>query len=325
MPAGVDTGDTAWMLAATALVMLMTPALALFYAGFVRSKNTLNTFMMSLAALAVVTISWAAIGYSLAFGEGNGFIGGFEHLFLKDVTFEPRDGSTVPHLLFFAFQGTFCIITAALVSGAVVERMRFRAFLAFLVLWSIFVYPVLAHWVFGGGWLATKMPLTNLLAISMLVLALGLAALPHVTAIWQVMLWATAMGLGGGLVMVLFFSVWPRVYGRAHLGRIQGAAQAMTVFASAVGPLLLAWCVELTGSYAAMFYILAAVIGTLAARLHAGAAADATVGVDEELHLHCGPRAASGRGRRSTGCRTTGSFSMRTAATLNSGMPAIGS
>ncbi|HYE84838.1 MAG TPA: MFS transporter, partial [Vicinamibacterales bacterium] len=117
---------------------------------------------------------------------------------------------------------------------------------------------------FGGGWLATRMSLTNLLAISLLVLALGLAALPHVATIAHVMIWATAMGLGGGLVMVLFFSVWPRVYGRAHLGRIQGLAQAMTVVASAVGPLLLAWCVEWTGSYAAMFNILAAVIGTVA-------------------------------------------------------------
>ena len=117
---------------------------------------------------------------------------------------------------------------------------------------------------FGGGWLATRLSLTNLLAISLLILALGLAALPHITSIGQVMVWATAMGLGGGLVMVLFFSVWPRVYGRAHLGRIQGAAQAMTVIASAVGPLLLAWCIEWTGSYGAMFNILAAVIGTLA-------------------------------------------------------------
>ena len=117
---------------------------------------------------------------------------------------------------------------------------------------------------FGGGWLATKISLTNLLAISLLVLALGLAALPHVTTIGMVMAWATAMGLGGGLVMVLFFSVWPRVYGRAHLGRIQGAAQAMTVVASAVGPLLLAGCVEWTGSYAGMFNILAAVIGLAA-------------------------------------------------------------
>jgi len=117
---------------------------------------------------------------------------------------------------------------------------------------------------FGGGWLATRMSLTNLLAISMFVLALGLAVLPHVSSIVQVMGWATAMGLGGGLVMVLFFSVWPRVYGRAHLGRIQGAAQAMTVLASAIGPVLLAWCVEWTGSYAAMFNILAAIIGALA-------------------------------------------------------------
>ena len=114
---------------------------------------------------------------------------------------------------------------------------------------------------FAGGWIATRMSLPSLLAISLFVLAAGLAALPHVTTIGQVMAWATAMGLGGGLVMVLFFSVWPRVYGRAHLGRIQGAAQAMTVLASAIGPLLLAWCIEWTGSYAGMFNILAAVIG----------------------------------------------------------------
>jgi len=114
---------------------------------------------------------------------------------------------------------------------------------------------------FGGGWIATRMSLPNLLAISLFVLAAGLAALPHVITIGQVMAWATAMGLGGGLVTVLFFSVWPRVYGRAHLGRIQGAAQAMTVLASAIGPLLLAWCIEWTGSYAGMFNILAAVIG----------------------------------------------------------------
>ena len=113
---------------------------------------------------------------------------------------------------------------------------------------------------FGGGWLAMRMHLSTLLAISLFVLALGVAALPHVTTIMHVLIWATAMGLGGGLVMVLFFSVWPRVYGRKHLGRIQGAAQAMTVVASAIGPLLLAWCVELTGSYSGMFNILAAVI-----------------------------------------------------------------
>jgi ammonium transporter, Amt family len=152
----IDTGDTAWMLAATALVLLMTPALGLFYAGLVRSRNTLNTFMMSIAALAVVTVAWALVGYSLAFGDANLIIGGFDHIALNDVTFTPRDGTTIPHLLFMAFQATFCIVTTALVSGAVVERMRFGAYLVFAVLWSLLVYCVLAHWAFGGGWLQDK-------------------------------------------------------------------------------------------------------------------------------------------------------------------------
>ena len=152
--ATIDTGDTAWMLAATALVVLMTPALGLFYAGLVRSKNTLNTFMMCVAALGVTTVSWALIGYSLAFSEGNGFIGGLDYALMNGVDFNPLEGQSIPHLLFFAFQGSFCVITAALVSGAVVERMRFGPFMAFIALWSILVYPVLAHWVFGGGWLA---------------------------------------------------------------------------------------------------------------------------------------------------------------------------
>jgi ammonium transporter, Amt family len=151
--ARVDTGDTAWMLVATALVLMMTPALGLFYAGLVRAKNTLNTFMMSIGALGVVTVAWALLGYSLAFDSGNGFIGGFHFAALHDVTFVPRPGTTIPHLLFMAFEATFCIITAALVSGAVVERMRFGPFLIFMVVWSLLVYAVLAHWVWGGGWL----------------------------------------------------------------------------------------------------------------------------------------------------------------------------
>jgi Amt family ammonium transporter len=151
--AQVNSGDTAWMLAATALVILMTPALGLFYAGLVRSKNTLNTFMMCLAALAVATVAWALVGYSVAFDEGNPIIGGLDHAFLQGVDFEPREGSTIPHLLFMAFQASFCIITVALVSGAVVERMRFGPFLVFAGLWSVLVYGVLAHWAFGGGWL----------------------------------------------------------------------------------------------------------------------------------------------------------------------------
>ena len=149
----VNAGDTAWMLAATALVLLMTPALGLFYAGLVRAKNTLNTFMMSVAALAVATVAWAVVGYSLAFDHGNGLVGGLHNVFLHGVTLAPRPGTTIPHVLFFAFQATFCIVTTALVSGAVVERMRFGAFLVFAGLWSVLVYAVLAHWAFGGGWL----------------------------------------------------------------------------------------------------------------------------------------------------------------------------
>ncbi len=149
----VDTGDTAWMMVATALVLMMTPALGLFYAGLVRAKNTLNTFMMSLGAVAVAVVTWSAVGYSLAFDGDGSIIGGLHHAFLNDVGFDPRDGSTIPHLLFFAFQATFCIITTALVSGAIVERVRFGPFLLFSALWSIFVYAVLAHWAFGGGWL----------------------------------------------------------------------------------------------------------------------------------------------------------------------------
>jgi Amt family ammonium transporter len=156
MIAAIDTGDTAWMLAATALVLLMTPALGLFYAGLVRSKNTLNTFMMCVAAIAIAGVTWALVGYSLAFDGEGALIGGLGHFALDGVGFEPRGEGTIPHLLFMAFQGTFCIITVALISGAVVERMRFGAFMVFAALWSVLVYAVLAHWAFGGGWLAEQ-------------------------------------------------------------------------------------------------------------------------------------------------------------------------
>ena len=154
--AEVDTGDTAWMLTATALVLFMTVGLGLFYAGLVRGKNALNTFMMCVAALAVATVTWALVGYSLAFDGTGDLVGGLGHFALQDVTFEPRAGTTIPHLVFFAFQATFCIITTALIAGAVVERMRFGAFLVFAALWSVLVYAVLAHWAFGGGWLLER-------------------------------------------------------------------------------------------------------------------------------------------------------------------------
>ncbi|MEA2245340.1 MAG: ammonium transporter, Amt family, partial [Solirubrobacteraceae bacterium] len=139
-----------------ALVLLMTPALGLFYAGLVRSKNTLNTFMMCVGAIAVATVTWALVGYSLAFDGDAPIVGGLGHAFLHGIGFAPREGTTIPHLVFFAFQATFCIVTTALVSGAVVERMRFGPFLVFAALWSVLVYAVMAHWAFGGGWLQAQ-------------------------------------------------------------------------------------------------------------------------------------------------------------------------
>jgi len=148
----MNPADIAWMLVATALVLLMTPALAFFYGGLVRSKNSLNTMMMSFAALGFVGVGWAAVGYSIAFAPGSAFAGDLSRLLLSGVGLEAQ--GTIPHLLFASYQGTFAIITTALISGAIVERMRFGPYLAFLTLWSIFVYAPLAHWVWGGGWLA---------------------------------------------------------------------------------------------------------------------------------------------------------------------------
>jgi Amt family ammonium transporter len=148
----MNQADTAWMLVATALVLLMTPALAFFYGGLVRSKNALNTMMMSFIALGFVGIVWAVIGYSLAFAAGNSMLGDTSRVFLRGVGLEAQ--GTIPHLLFMCYQGTFAIITAALISGAIVERMRFSAYVAFITLWSIVVYSPIAHWVWGGGWLA---------------------------------------------------------------------------------------------------------------------------------------------------------------------------
>jgi Amt family ammonium transporter len=148
----MNQADTAWMLISTALVLLMTPALAFFYGGLVRSKNALNTMMMSFAALGFVGVTWAVVGYSLAFSPGGPFVGGLSRVFLHGVGLEPN--GTIPHLLFMCYQATFCIITAALISGAIVERMRFGAYLTFITLWSLIVYCPIAHWVWGGGWLS---------------------------------------------------------------------------------------------------------------------------------------------------------------------------
>jgi Amt family ammonium transporter len=148
----MNGADTAWMLASTALVLLMTPALGFFYGGLVRAKNSLNTIMMSVAALGFVGVAWALLGYSLAFSPGSSFLGSLSFAFLNGVGLEAQ--GTIPHLLFMAYQATFAIITAALISGAIVERMRFGPYLAFITLWSLVVYAPVAHWVWGGGWLA---------------------------------------------------------------------------------------------------------------------------------------------------------------------------
>ena len=153
-PPAVVPADTAWMLVATALVLLMTPALAFFYGGLVRSKSSLNTMMMSFAALGAVGIVWALLAYSLAFSDGTPWLGGTANALLAGVGTEAK--GTIPHVLFLAFQGTFAIITAALISGAVVERMRFGPYLVFIVLWSLLVYAPVAHWVWGGGWLMSR-------------------------------------------------------------------------------------------------------------------------------------------------------------------------
>ena len=153
----MNQADTAWMLISTALVLLMTPALAFFYGGLVRSKNALNTMMMSFISLGFVGVLWAVVGYSLALTAGNNWLGDLSLAFLNGVGLDAMGAVvpiTIPHALYMAFQATFCIITAALISGAIVERMRFSAYLIFICLWSLVVYAPVAHWVWGGGWLA---------------------------------------------------------------------------------------------------------------------------------------------------------------------------
>ena len=155
--ASVDTGDTAWMIISTALVMLMTPGLAFFYGGLVRRKNVLSIMMQCFILVGVISIQWVLFGYSLAFGpDHGGFIGDFSWLGLHGVGLEPNAdyAATIPHQLFMVFQMMFAVITPALIIGAFAERMKFSAFLVFSLLWATIVYDPMAHWVWGvGGWL----------------------------------------------------------------------------------------------------------------------------------------------------------------------------
>ncbi|MCI4127338.1 ammonium transporter [Bacillus haynesii] len=151
----MQMGDTVFMFFCALLVWLMTPGIALFYGGLVRSKNVLSTVMHSLSSIAIVSIIWILFGYSLAFAPGNPLIGGFDWIGLHGVGFEPNAdySETIPHTLYMMFQLTFAVLTTAIISGSFAERMRFPAFILFSVLWAVFVYSPVAHWVWGGGWL----------------------------------------------------------------------------------------------------------------------------------------------------------------------------
>jgi Amt family ammonium transporter len=151
-----DTGDTAWILVSAALVMLMTPGLALFYGGMVRRKNVLGTIMHSFMAIPIISLQWILIGYTLSFGPDiSGFIGSLEWFGLNGVGLTPSHyAPTVPHLAFMIYQGMFAVITPALISGAFAERMKFSSYVIFILLWTTFIYDPVAHWIWGGGWLS---------------------------------------------------------------------------------------------------------------------------------------------------------------------------
>src|SRR5690554_1673755 len=214
----LDTGDTAWILVSTALVLLMTiPGLALFYGGMVRKKNVLSTMAHSFVAAAVVSLVWVIIGYTLAFGEGNAFIGSLDKFMLAGITTDALSG-TIPEILFVIFQMTFAIITVAIISGSIAERMKFGAFVAFIAIWVVVVYAPITHWVWGGGWLGNDGALdfaggtvvhinsgvAGLVAAYMLGKRMGLgreSMAPHnltLTVVGASLLWVGWFGFNGG-------------------------------------------------------------------------------------------------------------------------------
>ncbi len=147
--------DTAWILISSALILFMLPGLALFYGGMVRRKNVLSSMMHSFVVMGIVAVLWVVIGYSLAFSEGSWFVGGLDHLCLQGIDYHSTTG-TIPTYAFIAFQGMFAIITPALISGAVVGRIKFKSYIAFVTIWSLIVYAPVCHWIWGGGFLTGK-------------------------------------------------------------------------------------------------------------------------------------------------------------------------
>src|SRR5881396_698918 len=272
MPPPLSPADTAWLLIATALVLMMTPALGFFYGGMVRAKNALNTLMMSFSALGFVGLAWAFFGYSVAFGHASRWCGGGQYFFLRGVGLDAQ--GTIPHVLFFAYQGTFAIITAALISGAIVERMRFGPYVAFITLWSVIVYAPIAHWVWGGGWLAklgaldfaggTVVHINAAAAALVVALVVGprkdfarQALVPHdvpYTLLGTGVLWFGWFGFNGGsalaanasaglalvntmLAAVATLAVWTLLdFSRARRATAVGAATAIVVGLVAITP-----------------------------------------------------------------------------------------
>lgn len=186
METGIDTGDTAWVLTSVALVTMMTPLLGFFYGGMVRKKNILSTLNLSFIALALISIQWLLIGFTLAFGPSqNGFIGGLDYLGLRGVGAAPLTdyAATIPGLAFFAFQGTFAIITPALITGAFVERVSFKAYIVFALIWATIVYDPLAHWVWGLGGVLRNMGALDFAGGTVVHIAAGFSALAFALAI----------------------------------------------------------------------------------------------------------------------------------------------
>lgn len=247
---GISSSDTAWLLASSALVLFMTPGLALFYGGLVRSKNVLSTMMHSFAAMGVVSLVWFCWGYSIAFGEDIGGVLGnvTSHLFYRGVGWdEPQEGLAIPQLLFATYQGMFAIITPALISGAFAERMKFKAYVVFLVLWSTFVYSPICHWVWGGGWLAS-MEVHDFAGGTVVHISSGIAALaaalvigkrrgyPHTPMIPHNMPWCV---LGAG---ILWFG-WFGFNGGSALASNGVAVLAFTTTHIAAATAALTWIV----------------------------------------------------------------------------------
>lgn len=243
----LDTGDTAWILISTALVLLMTiPGLALFYGGLVRKKNVLSTMSHSFVAAAVVSIAWIVIGYSLAFGQGNAFIGSLDKVMLSGITTDALTG-TIPEILFVVFQMTFAIITVAIISGSIAERMKFSAFVAFIAVWVVVVYAPITHWVWGGGWLGSDGALdfaggtvvhinsgvAGLVAAYMLGKRIGLgreSMAPHnltLTVLGASLVWVGWFGFNGG----------------SALGANGSAAYAMIVTQVAAAAAAISWLI----------------------------------------------------------------------------------